>query len=49
MEGGNEVREGENLTLTLSVADLSMEPSIVVKIVAEPGEGACLSVCITSY
>ena len=42
------MREGENLTLTLSVADLFMETSIVVGIVAEPGEGACLSVCITT-
>ena len=41
------MREGENLTLTLSVADLFMETSIVVKIVAEPGEGACLSVCVS--
>ena len=44
------MREGENLTLTLSVADLFMVPSIVVEIQDEPGEGSCLMcVCITSY
>ena len=40
------MREGENLTLTLSVADLFMETSIVVELQDEPGEGSMSDVCV---